>query len=154
MPDQRRWCPGSQVRSGPGTRTPYSSPLGGVGDVLPVGPGLEALGVDLLDDLRGLGAEEDPQGRVVGVDDLEQGGAGSGWVAEGGAGVGFDQGLADVVVDGVGFGVARRGPGPVGREAAGLDEGDVDAGAGELLGQRLGEAFEGHLEAWYPPREG
>jgi len=45
--------------------------LGLGGELGPVFPCLESLGVDLWDDLVGEGAEEDAWWGVVGVDDLE-----------------------------------------------------------------------------------
>ena len=119
---------------------------------LPVGPRLEPVGVDLLDYLVALRPKEHPQGRGFEVDDLEE------CLGRGGRVTGVHlllhepgDAVAETIVDRVGLGLDTVGEwiwflaaGP-GGESAGLHQGHADAEAGDLLGERFIEGFEGPL---------
>lgn len=121
--------------------------------VLPVGPGLEAVGVHLLDDRVALVAEEDSQWWVVNVGELQDRLAGGRRVSEVECLRVRREGLAQTVVPRIGLSVVGARV-AVGGVAAGLDQGHLDAEAGDLLGEGFAQAFEGPLEAQYAAPSG
>src|SRR5665811_337246 len=113
------------------------------GQRLPLVPGRESgLVVGGGDGQRRL-TEEDPQRRVVGVHQGEHGVPGRNRVTGGAAPAGPVGGLfTDLVVGGQRRGVLGRAAAPVGGVTTGLDEGDLDAEARNLLRERLAQTFQ------------
>src|SRR5665811_1504688 len=116
------------------------------GQRLPPVPGRESgLVVGGGDGQRRL-TEEDPQRRVVRVHQGEHGVPGRNRVTGGAAPAGPVGGLfTDLVVGGQRRGVLGRAAAPVGGVTTGLDEGDLDAEAGNLLRERLAQTFQSPL---------
>jgi hypothetical protein len=98
--------------------------------VLPLRPGGQLACVLVLDHLDRWPAEEHPQRRHLGVDDRQQRGADGLGVAQVGQVQALGEGLADLVVERVGFGARRGGPRPVGEVRARFDAGRACLRAG------------------------
>src|SRR5689334_3648899 len=89
--------------------------------------------------------------RLRDVEDVQDGGGRADGVAELAAAdllAGLADGVEQLVVVGDGArGPGHRASGPVGAERSGCDRGDVNAEAGDLLGQGRENAFESELAA-------